>query len=95
MTKILKELEELIGSEEKNRIEMEQFKEQHRAARKTVLAHQYSFGEAVPALEEKLESFNPHFEEFDQLTETGNYLNAREIVISLQNEGQTFFHKLR
>lgn len=94
MSQILKELEELIGSEEKNRIEMEQLKEQHRAARKTLLAHQYSFGDAVPALEEKLESFIPHFEEFDQLTETGNYLSAREIVITLQDEGQKFFPKL-
>ena len=32
MTEILKELEELIGSEEKNRIEMEQLKEYYRAA---------------------------------------------------------------
>ncbi|WP_144510915.1 septation ring formation regulator EzrA [Bacillus sp. FJAT-22090] len=94
MSEILKELEELIGSEEKNRIEMEQLKEQHRAARKTLLAHQYSFGDAVPALETKLESFIPHFEEFDKLTETGNYLSAREIVISLQDEGQKFFPKL-
>lgn len=94
MSSILKELEELIGSEEKNRIEMEQLKEQHRAARKTVLAHQYSFGDAVPALETKLESFIPHFEEFDKLTETGNYLSAREIVISVQNDGQKFFRIL-
>ena len=76
----------MIGSEEKNRIEMEQLKEQHRAARKTLLAHQYSFGEAVPALEAKLESFIPDFEEFDKLTETGNYLSAREIVITLQDK---------
>ena len=94
MVNILKELEELIGSEEKNRIEMEQLKEQHRGARKTLLAHQYSFGDAVPVLETKLESFIPLFEEFDQLTETGNYLSAREIVISLQDEGQKFFHIL-
>lgn len=94
MSTILKELEELIGSEEKNRIEMEQLKEQHRAARKTLLAHQYSFGDAVPVLEAKLESFNPHFEEFDKLTDSGNYLSAREIVISVQNEGQKFFHIL-
>ncbi|MEK4486747.1 septation ring formation regulator EzrA [Psychrobacillus sp. FSL H8-0484] len=94
MSGILKELEELIGSEEKNRIEMEQLKEQHRAARKTLLAHQYSFGEAVPALERKLESFIPHFEEFDNLTETGNYLSAREIVMAVQDEGQKFFQKL-
>ena len=94
MSGILKELEELIGSEEKNRIEMEQLKEQHRAARKTLLAHQYSFGEAVPALEAKLESFIPDFEEFDKLTETGNYLSAREIVITLQDKGKKFFPKL-
>ncbi|TQR09671.1 septation ring formation regulator EzrA [Psychrobacillus soli] len=94
MSEILKELEELIGSEEKNRIEMEQLKEQHRAARKTLLAHQYSFGEAVPALEAELESFIPDFEEFDKLTETGNYLSAREIVIALQDKGNKFFPKL-
>ena len=94
MSGILKELEELIGSEEKNRIEMEQLKEQHRAARKTLLAHQYSFGETVPALEAELESFIPDFEEFDELTETGNYLSAREIVITLQDKGKKFFPKL-
>lgn len=94
MSGILKELEELIGSEEKNRIEMEQLKEQHRAARKTLLAHQYSFGETVPALEAELESFIPDFEEFDKLTETGNYLSAREIVITMQDKGKKFFPKL-
>ena len=41
---ILHELNELVGSEEKNRIEMEKLQEQHRAARKTILAHQHSFG---------------------------------------------------
>ena len=94
MSEILTELEELIGSEEKNRIEMEQLKDQHRAARKTLLAHQHSFGEAVRALEQKLESFIPQFEEFDRLTDTGNYLSARELVISVQDEGQKFFPKL-
>ena len=57
MSRILTELEELIGSEEKNRIEMEQLKEQYRAARKTLLAHQHSFGEAAVPLEKKLEQF--------------------------------------
>ncbi len=94
MNGILKELEELIGSEEKNRIEIEQLKEQHRSARKTLLAHQYSFGEAARPLEEKLESFIPLFEQFDELTDTGNYLKAREIVISIQDEAQRFFHKI-
>ncbi|MBE1554385.1 septation ring formation regulator EzrA [Sporosarcina limicola] len=91
MTDILQELNELVGSEEKNRIEMEQLKEQYRAARKTVLAHQHSFGMTAGPLERELESFNPKFEEYDELTKNGNYLLAREIVISLSVEGNRVF----
>lgn len=91
MVKILKELDELIGSEEKNRIEIEQLKEQYRSARKTLLAHQYSYGPAAEPLEKLLETFNPQFEKYDQLTASGNYLNAREIVVKLNEEGQVLF----
>ena len=92
--KILAELEELMGSEEKNRIEMEQLKEYYRSARKTVLAHQHSFGAALEQLEKRLEKFNPKFEEFDILTTEGNYLQAREIVLSLNEEAQNIFELL-
>ena len=91
MNEILEELEELIGSEEKNRVEMESLQEQHRAARKKILAHQHSFGATVAPLEKELESFNPRFEEYDELTENGNYLQAREIVISLTEKGTSLF----
>ena len=91
MTQILNELNELVGSEEKNRIEMELLKEQHRVARKKVLAHQYSFGKAIKPLEDELESFNPKFEEYDELTENGNYLQAREIVITQSEKGESLF----
>ncbi|MFJ7950319.1 septation ring formation regulator EzrA [Lysinibacillus sp. NPDC096418] len=90
--KILDELNELIGSEEKNRIEIEQLKEYYRSARKTLLAHQHSFGVALPALEQRLEVFVQKFEEFDSLTKEGNYLQAREIVINLNNESQETFN---
>lgn len=85
---ILSELEELIGSEEKNRIEMEQLKDYYRSARKTVLAHQHSFGPALSSLEQRLEQFTPAFSQFDELTEKGNYLEAREIVLKLSDESQ-------
>lgn len=85
---ILSELEELIGSEEKNRIEMEQLKEYYRSARKTLLAHQHSFGPALHQLEQSLEEFIPMFEQFDTLTEEGNYLQAREIVLSLNEKSK-------
>lgn len=91
MNEILHELNELVGSEEKNRIEMEQLKEQHRAARKTVLAHQHSFGMTANPLEKELEAFLPKFAEYDELTTNGNYLQAREIVISLTEKGNRLF----
>ncbi len=91
MNFILQELNELVGSEEKNRIEMEKLKEQHRAARKTILAHQHSFGMTANPLEKELELFNPKFQEYDELTANGNYLLAREIVISLSAKGDRLF----
>lgn len=91
---IIAELDELIGSEEKNRIEIEQLKEYYRSARKTILAHQHSFGPALEQLEKKIESFTPKFAEFDELTKDGNYLQAREIVLQLNSEAQTIFSLL-
>ncbi|MER1958518.1 MAG: septation ring formation regulator EzrA [Solibacillus sp.] len=91
---IITELDELIGSEEKNRIEMEQLKEYYRSARKTILAHQHSFGPALEGLEKRLEQFTPRFEEFTELTKEGNYLQAREIVLQLNSEAQEIFNLL-
>lgn len=91
---IIAELDELIGSEEKNRIEMEQLKEYYRSARKTILAHQHSFGPALERLEKRLEQFSPRFEEFNELTKEGNYLQAREIVLQLNSEAQEIFNLL-
>lgn len=91
---IINELDELIGSEEKNRIEIEQLKEQYRSARKTLLAHQYSFGPALSSLEKLVEQITPKFDEFVSLTQEGNYLQAREIVLALNSESQNLFHLL-
>lgn len=91
MNEILSELEELIGSEEKNRSEMDVMKDQYRLARKNLLAHQHSYGAAAAPLEKKLEAFSPLFEEYDRLTAEGNYLKARTTVMGLSEEGDYVF----
>ncbi|ANU23706.1 septation ring formation regulator EzrA [Planococcus donghaensis] len=91
MNSILVELEELIGSEEKNRSEIDLLQEKYRRARKNLLAHQQSYGAAGEPLERKLESFIPLFDEYEKLTAEGNYLKAREIVIGLSAEGEEAF----
>ncbi|EGA90742.1 septation ring formation regulator EzrA [Planococcus donghaensis MPA1U2] len=91
MNSILVELEELIGSEEKNRSEIDLLQEKYRRARKNLLAHHQSYGDAGEPLEKKLESFIPLFDEYEKLTGEGNYLKAREIVIGLSAEGEEAF----
>jgi septation ring formation regulator len=83
--KILEELNELVGSEEKNRNEIESLKEQYRDCRKNLLAHRHSFGHSEHVLEEQLNDILQKFQEFDEKTESGNYLEAREIVLGIQS----------
>ncbi|KAA9027476.1 septation ring formation regulator EzrA [Niallia endozanthoxylica] len=83
MKKLLEELQELIGSEENNRIEIEDLKEIYRESKKTLLAHRYSFGQMEKSLEMRLEEVSKKFVEFDEETINGNYLQARDIVLSI------------
>ncbi|WP_053367401.1 septation ring formation regulator EzrA [Bacillus sp. FJAT-27245] len=82
--RILTELNELVGSEEKNRIEIEQLRELYRKAKKNLLAHRHSFGKAEKRLEEILDEAAAAFKEFEERTAHGDYLQARETVILLR-----------
>lgn len=82
--KILHELNELVGSEEKNREEIDGLKEQYRECKKNLLTHRHSFGKAEASLEAMLEEIQAKFTEFDDKTENGNYLEARETVLSIK-----------
>ncbi|OLS41410.1 septation ring formation regulator EzrA [Bacillus sp. MRMR6] len=83
--KILEELHELVGSEEKNRLEIDLLKEMYRETKKTLLAHRHSFGKAEKQLEEDLEAVTMKFHEYEEKTENGNYLEARELVLQIQS----------
>ena len=81
--KLLSGLEELVGSEEKNRLEIDELKEIYRECKKTLLAHRYLFGKMEKPLEGRLEKISKMFTEFDENTTNGNYLAAREIVLNI------------
>ncbi|MDP4087021.1 MAG: septation ring formation regulator EzrA [Bacillota bacterium] len=84
--KILQELNQLVGSEEQNRNEMNNLKDLYREAKKNLLAHRHSFGNAEKCLEKQLEEVIQRFQEFDHKTENGNYLEARETVLIIKND---------
>lgn len=86
INKIVEELHELVGSEEKNRTEIEQLKELYRETKKTLLAHRHSFGKSEKHLETQLDDVTKKFHEFDEKTVNGNYLEARELVLSIHDQ---------
>jgi septation ring formation regulator len=86
INKILSELNELVGSEEKNRQEINDLKEAYREARKNLLAHRYSFGKAESQLENLLDEVVQQFDIYEEKTENGNYLEAREEVLMLKGK---------
>lgn len=82
---ILTELTELVGSEQKNREEMEELKSVYRESKKALLAHRHTFGSAVEAFEKQLDEMTEKFQLFEEKTENGDYLEARELVISIKD----------
>ncbi|HJV18097.1 MAG TPA: septation ring formation regulator EzrA, partial [Bacillales bacterium] len=86
ITNILDELNELVGSEEKNRVEIEQLKELYREAKKNLLAHRHDYGEAEGQLSKVLDEVVNRFQEYEEKTKNGNYLEARETVLMMKEQ---------
>lgn len=91
---LIEEIKDLVGSEEKSRMEIEELKEEYRISKKTLLAHRHNYGIAEKKLESKLDEVILRFQEFDELTSTGNYLNAREILLSIKSMLEDISRKL-
>ena len=86
ISKILLELNELVGSEEKNRVEIEEIKESYRQSKKSLLAHRHNYGKAADKLESSLDEVLKILEQYEEETKNGNYLNARELVLSIKEK---------
>lgn len=82
---ILDELKDLVGSEEKNRVEVDELNQQYRELKKNLLAHRHTFGRAEKQLETNLEGVYGKFKEFEEATTNGNYFEAREIVLLIKD----------
>ncbi|MBS4195016.1 septation ring formation regulator EzrA [Lederbergia citri] len=94
ISQILEELAELIGSEEKNREEIEGLLDQYRNSKKNVLAHRHIYGVAAEKLEELLDAVGEKIANYEELTNGGNYLEARKVVITLASELEQLITKM-
>ncbi|WGG44807.1 septation ring formation regulator EzrA [Rossellomorea sp. DA94] len=91
---ILSELNELVGSEEKNREEILALQEEFRNSKKQLLAYRHTYGQTAKHMEAVLDKLSEQINQFNELTEQGNYLDAREIVLGLAEEMKMVAYKM-
>lgn len=91
---ILNELNELVGSEEKNKQDIEDVILAYRDSKKRLLAHGHTYGEAANILEKQFDMLMDDFDTYENETAHGNYLQAREYVLAIQAKLQLLQFKL-
>ncbi|NMH67850.1 septation ring formation regulator EzrA [Bacillus sp. RO3] len=91
---ILNELHDLVGSEEKNREEIQALQDEYRNSKKQLLAYRHTYGQSAKYIEDILDKLSEQINQFNELTEQGNYLDAREIVLSLAQEMKDIAYKM-
>ncbi|MEQ2527031.1 septation ring formation regulator EzrA [Bacillaceae bacterium CLA-AA-H227] len=91
---LIDEIKDLVGSEEKSRNEIDELKDLYRVSKKKLLTHHHNYGIAEKNLELQLDEIIVNFQQFDELTSNGNYLNAREIVLSIKAKLEEISNKL-
>lgn len=88
--KIYAALQKLLDSEKRNREELDVLQERYANMRKDLLAHSFSFGEALEALEKRLSYLELDFTKFNTLTNEGDHLEAKEILGRIEKEMKDF-----
>ena len=88
--KIYSALQKLLDSEKQNRAELDLLQERYASMRKDLLAHSFSFGEALETLEKRLAYLELDFAKFNTLTNEGDHLEAKEVLGRIENEMKEF-----
>lgn len=91
---LIEEINDLVGSEEKNRIKIEELKEAYRECRKKFLAHNHQYGKGANQLQKCLDDIGEKFQSFEELTSNGNYLEARKTVLHIEQALQELTYKM-
>lgn len=86
---ILNEVNDLIGSEEQNNSDIEHLNQEYLEQRKLLLTHRHLYSIAESQIEIKLDEIKKQVQLFNETTEQGNYLEARELVKAIGDQVNT------
>lgn len=81
---MIKDLNLIVESEEKNRTDITPIKETFHQIKKNMITKRSRFDKTLPALEQSMKAVETQLMNYAAETENGNYLNAREILVHVR-----------
>lgn len=92
---ILTELDELVSSEQENRVEIDELRTIFKEIKKKLLTHRHTYGKAIKPLDQRADALALEFNQYEELTQNGNYLGARNLVMELKKEIEILHEKVQ
>lgn len=83
---LAKSIEDLMAVQEENQEQHEVLLERYNSARKRVMTHSFDFGPAIETLEKNLQYLELNFTKYNELTNSGDYLEAKEVLSTLESD---------
>lgn len=93
----VEDVNEIVSLHKGNEQVYEKCKTNYREMKRDVLANRHQFGDAASPLEKRIESFEPELEQYEELKEEGNYVQAHNHIMGLNesmNEVQKYMDEI-
>ncbi|MGY5296573.1 septation ring formation regulator EzrA [Staphylococcus haemolyticus] len=93
----VEDVNEIVSLHKENEQVYEKCKTNYREMKRDVLANRHQFGDAASPLEKRIESFEPELEQYEELKEEGNYVQAHIHIMGLNesmNEVQKYMDEI-
>lgn len=93
----VEDVNEIVSLHRENEQVYEKCKTNYREMKRDVLANRHQFGDAASPLEKRIESFEPELVQYEELKEEGNYVQAHNHIMGLNesmNEVQKYMDEI-
>ncbi|MEB2656036.1 septation ring formation regulator EzrA [Staphylococcus haemolyticus] len=93
----VEDVNEIVSLHKENEQVYEKCKTNYREMKRDVLANRHQFGDAASPLEKRIESFEPELVQYEELKEEGNYVQAHNHIMGLNesmNEIQKYMDEI-
>ncbi|GGL42322.1 septation ring formation regulator EzrA [Sporolactobacillus putidus] len=86
---MLHDLNVVVDSESKNRKDVTPIKESYHQIKKDMITKRSQFKQALPPLEKSVQEIDEQFKKYEEESDQGNYVEAREILLNVKKSAET------